>query len=161
MGVNTTVRLGYTVSLPDFGEQGYLPPGEHLATWQDLQDRFGESPHRRRLLRSLATVVDALRQRGVSNIWIDGSFVTDESRPRDIDVIYEAPPEANPGKWGLYAPANRHRLKKLERIDLLKYPSPQQRPLSPGTFITILEFMKKDRSGVEKGIVRLDLEDDE
>jgi len=33
---------------------GNLPPGEHLAEWVDVVERFGTTPWRRRLLEGLA-----------------------------------------------------------------------------------------------------------
>ena len=40
--------------MPPFDpESGRLPEGEHVASWEELVDRFGWTPRRRRLLDGL------------------------------------------------------------------------------------------------------------
>lgn len=67
---------------------GYLPAGDHRGTWDELVERFGGTYGRRQILQGLRFVLDQLRSRGVTLVWIDGSFTTDKPRPRDVDVIY-------------------------------------------------------------------------
>src|SRR5438309_699634 len=39
--------------IPRFDRAGRLPPGIHLATWQEVVNRFGRTRHRQRLLQGL------------------------------------------------------------------------------------------------------------
>src|SRR5262245_42875295 len=77
--------------IPDFDETGLLPPGVHDSTLEELAERFGswESGQQRcRLRESLETYLSEVRTTGlVLAIILDGSFVTSESDPNDVDLI--------------------------------------------------------------------------
>lgn len=68
---------------------GYLPPGEHVADWAAIAERFGTTPWRRRLLEGLALALHDLRAAGCRRVYIDGSFVTTKERPGDFDACWE------------------------------------------------------------------------
>jgi hypothetical protein len=139
--------------IPEFDPStGYLPAGEHLATWAEVEARFGTTPKRRQLMGGLSFVVRRLRERGVTTIWVDGSFVTAKERPRDVDVIYEAPAGADTSTWGNLSFNRKAELKQLQNVDLWPFPSPQ---VVSGSTCTILEFFVTDNGRKEKGIVRL------
>ena len=77
--------------IPDFdASTGNLPPGEHPATWQEMLDRYGYTPWRRRLLQGLLDALRRLRVAGCTRAYIDGSFVTAKERPSDFDACWEA-----------------------------------------------------------------------
>lgn len=128
-------------------EDGYLPTGEHDCTLEEVERVFGESNHRRRsLFLQLEMVVQKLRDRGVSEIWVDGSFTTGKLSPRDVDMAYQPSTTSDPRTWtDELNPANRGLLKKNRRIDML-----------PSRYV--LDTFKTDRSGVEKGILHLNEE---
>ncbi|MBK6510280.1 MAG: hypothetical protein IPG06_13070 [Haliea sp.] len=69
---------------------GYLPPGEHQATWAEVVARFGGSPKRDWLLTGLQRGITELHRAGCLSIYIDGSFVTDKPEPGDFDVAWDA-----------------------------------------------------------------------
>jgi hypothetical protein len=72
--------------IPDFNEHGYLPPGIHPATLDEIEQRFGLEPEVRRVeMQSLRWLVDLARRAGVQRLLINGSFVTDEWEPNDVD----------------------------------------------------------------------------
>lgn len=77
--------------IPQLTSEGFLPPGIHDATLQELEDRFGRfqgSDKRPELFRSLAAFVREVRTWGnAEEILVDGSFVSAETRPSDIDLI--------------------------------------------------------------------------
>lgn len=135
---------------------GYLPAGDHQATWTELVERFGGTYGRRQILQGLRFVLDQLHSRGVMSVWIDGSFVTDKPRPRDVDVIYAPPAGADVTTWAVLAPQRRQELKRLQRVDLWSHPSPQ--PTDPfGTTMTLHDMWATDRSGRPKGMVVMNL----
>jgi hypothetical protein len=77
------------VVLPELTDAGELPPGVHLAGWQEFQSRFGGSSPRRvwlagrlRALLELAATDEKLRR-----VFIWGSFVTAKPSPRDLDIL--------------------------------------------------------------------------
>ncbi len=74
--------------IPDFNEHGYLPPGIHPATGDEIAARFGSDPELRRVqMESLCWMVELARQAGVLRIVINGSFVTDKWEPNDVDCV--------------------------------------------------------------------------
>ena len=75
--------------LPELTADGELPPGVHVADWQEFQSLFcGSSPRRAwlsgrfRTLLELAAIGGELRR-----VFVWGSFVTSKPAPRDIDIL--------------------------------------------------------------------------
>ena len=74
--------------IPEFNDNGYLPPGIHPATLDEIATRFGvESELRRVQMQSLRWMVDLAWQAGVLRIVLNGSFVTDKYDPNDVDCV--------------------------------------------------------------------------
>jgi hypothetical protein len=75
--------------LPSLNSAGDLPPGIHLAGWDEIESRFGKGAPRRsgafaklRHLHELAARTGALRR-----FLIFGSFVSSTAEPRDVDIV--------------------------------------------------------------------------
>ena len=86
--------------LPQFNSDGVLPPGDYPITLTDLRVShlvLGQSnlsqtwdvEWRRAIVDNLATMVGQLRKVGVTEIFVDGSFVEDKDHPNDIDGYFE------------------------------------------------------------------------
>ena len=74
--------------IPPFGDNGYLPPGIHPATLEEIEIRFGrESELRRVQMESLRWLADLAKRAGVWRIVINGSFTTDMPDPNDVDCV--------------------------------------------------------------------------
>jgi hypothetical protein len=74
--------------IPDFDDNGYLPPGIHPATLAEIEARFGREPELRRVeMQSLHWLIDLARRAGVKRIVLNGSFVTDAYEPNDVDCV--------------------------------------------------------------------------
>jgi len=74
--------------IPAFNNDGYLPPGIHLATLQEVEERFGyPSEVRQAQVESRAWLLDLARRAGVERLVINGSFVTDVAEPNDVDCV--------------------------------------------------------------------------
>jgi hypothetical protein len=83
-----------------FDEHGLLPVGNHLLTLDQLAesilvkgvpgvtDPWDES-WRRQLVENLGVLVSDLWQVGLTEIYVDGSFVEDKAHPNDIDAYFE------------------------------------------------------------------------
>src|SRR4051812_27786012 len=88
----TLNELDGAAMIPVFDDNGYLPPGIHPATIDEVDARFGRDPEIRRVqLESLRWLLDAARQHGASRLVIDGSFVTDRPEPNDVDCVVLLP----------------------------------------------------------------------
>ena len=79
---------GKATMIPPFDEHGYLPPGIHPATLEEVGARFGcESEVRRVQMESLRWLVDLARRAGADRLVINGSFVTGVLEPNDVDRV--------------------------------------------------------------------------
>ncbi len=74
--------------IPSFEDNGYLPPGLHPATLDEIAERFGTEPELRRVqMESLRWLVDLAWRAGAMRIVINGSFATDAWEPNDVDCV--------------------------------------------------------------------------
>jgi hypothetical protein len=74
--------------IPEFQENGYLPPGIHIADVEELERRFGQQSEMRQIqMESVHWLLALARQAGVLRVVINGSFVTDVLEPNDVDCV--------------------------------------------------------------------------
>jgi hypothetical protein len=74
--------------IPPFEDNGYLPPGIHRATLDEIETRFAHKSELRQVqMESLRWLVDLAKRAGVARLVINGSFVTDVSEPNDVDCV--------------------------------------------------------------------------
>lgn len=74
--------------IPDFNEDGYLPPGLHRASLGEIDERFGRGTEiRRAQMQSLYWLVDLAKRAGIERLILNGSFVTDVYEPNDVDCV--------------------------------------------------------------------------
>lgn len=71
------------VVLPNLTDVGELPPGVHIADWEEFESRFGGfSPRRLWLLGRLRTLIELAATSGeLQRVFIWGSFVTGNRHP--------------------------------------------------------------------------------
>ncbi len=74
--------------IPPFNHDGYLSPGVHPATLDEIDARFGQLSELRRVqMESVRWMVELARRAGVQRIVLNGSFVTDIMEPEDVDCV--------------------------------------------------------------------------
>jgi hypothetical protein len=66
-----------------------LPPGIHVATFEDIEAIYATSKRRRDLFEGLITAALHLRIAGCTRIFLDGSYVTSKPRPGDYDACWD------------------------------------------------------------------------
>ena len=72
--------------IPRFNQYGLLPPGIYEASMEDVVQGLGFTPRRQELLSSgLRFVCGELSAVGVTDVVVDGSFVSWKPSPADID----------------------------------------------------------------------------
>ena len=84
--------------IPSFNEIGLLPPGDHPVTFTELRASVlvkgvgGDGPWdegwRLHLVEQCALMVNQLWQSGITEVFLDGSFVEDKAHPNDIDRYF-------------------------------------------------------------------------
>jgi hypothetical protein len=74
--------------VPPFDEHGNLPPGVHRCTFEEVALRLGTgSPERQVETKELLRFIECARSVGAKRPLINGSFVTDEVEPNDVDIV--------------------------------------------------------------------------
>ena len=87
------------MGLPPFDAYGLLPPGDYALTLSDLKQSMlvsgpspahepWDAPWRAHLVDNLGVLVQELWTVGLTEIFIDGSFVEDKAHPNDIDGYF-------------------------------------------------------------------------
>jgi hypothetical protein len=87
--------------LPSFNNDGVLPAGDYLLTLDELREchlvtgkgnpsNSWDSAWRRELVEGLTIMVEQLRAVGVTEIFVNGSFVQNKDHPGDIDGYFVA-----------------------------------------------------------------------
>lgn len=77
------------MAIPPFElETGYLPPGLHPATMEEIRQLLGFTRRRLELIGNLEWATTMLLEAGVRDIRIDGSFATEKPEPGDIDGFW-------------------------------------------------------------------------
>ena len=77
------------MSLPKTQSNGFVTPGIHRATLNDINGAFGKhTPRREHLMSRLRELMDRVTSTGrVKQAFVFGSFVTSKPFPRDLDVM--------------------------------------------------------------------------
>lgn len=147
---------GFEKVIPEFDENGNLPPGIHFCEWEEFKERFGTNLTRQRMINGLELAMTQLKAAGCRTIYIDGSFVTSKLTPGDFDACWE------PGDVDYdYLRKNTPRL--LNHLDRSaqksKYKGEIFRSDQPvGDYgLASLEFFQRDRQLNQKGIIAIDL----
>lgn len=76
--------------IPEFNEDGKLPPGIIKTKMSEFKDRFviGKSPKRLELFKKYKEYARLLKSANIGTVqWIDGSYTTSKPEPGDIDLI--------------------------------------------------------------------------
>src|SRR5699024_3253411 len=87
--------------IPDFNDRGLLPPGDYEVTLGELRNSIlvhgpnrqnpgtWDSRWRLKLIDNCEILVNQLRQTGITEIFLNGSFVEEKDHPNDIDGYFE------------------------------------------------------------------------
>jgi hypothetical protein len=140
--------------LPDADSStGYLPPGVHDAPWSEVARRFSRNGHRNRLVEGLLAALRNLASAGCRSVLLDGSFVTQKDLPEDYDGAWDIqgvdPNRIDPVLLDF---SNGRAAMKSKYLGEL---FPATAAAAPG--VLYRDFFMKDRNGVPKGVVNIDL----
>jgi hypothetical protein len=132
---------------------GYLPPGVHHAPWSEVTPRFSTNGHRSRLLGGLLAALQNLAGAGCQSVLLDGSFVSQKELPEDYDGAWDTrgvdPYRLDPVLLDF---SNARAAMKSKYLGEL---FPATALAAPG--VLYRDFFMKDRNGVPKGVVHIDL----
>lgn len=141
--------------IPDLNANGHLPHGIHDATLDEIAEAFGHGSPRRALMEDLRRYVSALIRWPLAQaLLIDGSFVTDQTQPKDIDVIlvlrgdYDLSQPVSPYEYNL---RSTKMVRRGYRIDLFAV---RPNSLEYDRFVALFSEVR-GRPDLAKGIVRV------
>ena len=140
--------------VPDFTEDGLLPPGVHWATWEQIAERFGTNAWRKELLAGLREALENLRDAGCRTVYVNGSFVTTTDVPGDFDACWDEEgidPEALDPVFQMLDPGRpAQKAKYLGEL----FPATA---LADASGLSFLDFFQKTEGEKPKGIIAIDL----
>jgi len=145
------------MTIPEFDENGNLPPGVHWAEWSEFQERFGTTRKRQRMIEGLASAMEELKAAGGRTIYINGSFVTSELNPNDFDACWDRD-DVDLEYLMTNAPTLLN-LTDKRAAQKAKYKGelfPSDQPVDNYGTISI-DFFQRDRLQNKKGIIAIDL----
>ena len=142
--------------IPEFDENGNLPPGVHFCEWEEFNKKFGTNYKRERMIDGLELVMTQLKAAGCRTIYINGSFVTSEPEPNDFDACYDRETvdmdNLRVNAPRLFNHSDRNAQKAKYRGEVF----PSDQPV--GNYgDNSFEFFQTDRDQNKKGIIAIDL----
>ena len=112
--------------IPEFNQLGLLPEGIHDCTFQEAEARFGcfqESDRRVRLWARFREFFDQSKAIGlIHELLLDGSFVTSEPEPNDIDLVvvvseeHDFGADLTPGEYNILS---KQRVRRRFELDIV------------------------------------------
>jgi hypothetical protein len=143
--------------LPLLTDEGLLPPGIHMAEWDEIWAAFATSAKRQRLLSGFLRAIQSLKAAGCKMVYLDGSFVTAKENPGDFDGCWDM----NGVNPRLIDPVLlKFEAKRLaQKIKFGGELFPAAWIADNNTMLTFLEFFQIEKeTGTAKGIIAIDLE---
>jgi len=134
-------------------DSGRLPTGEHVASWDEVVERFGWTERRRRLLDGLAEAIELLAKAGCRQIWLNGSFVTAKDEPGDFDACWDTDHVDLDALDSVLLDLSNHRAAQKERFGGELFPN----VIESLSGLSFSEFFQNERDTTRKGIVVIHL----
>lgn len=142
--------------IPEFDENGNLPPGVHWCEWEEFKERFGTNSTRRRMIDGLELALAQLKAANCRTIYINGSFVTSKPKPGDFDACWE-PEDVDYDYLRKNAPKLVNNLDRSAQKSQYKGEIFRSDQLVGDYGLTSLDFFLRDRELNPKGIIAIDL----
>lgn len=130
-------------------DSGRLPPGEHVASWDEVVERFGWTERRRRFLDGLADAIELLVEAGCRRIWLNGSFVTAKDHPADFDACWDTDGVDLDVLDPVLLDLTNHRSAQKSRFGGELFPN----VVEAQSGLSFSEFFQNERDTTRKGII--------
>lgn len=143
--------------IPDFNDSGLLPAGIHWAIMDEIQQRYGQNPHRKRLLGGLERALNALRAAGCPTLYLNGSFITTKEYPPDYDACWESKGVELAALDPVFLDFTNRRAAQKAKYFGEFFPA-HARADATSPFRTFLNFFQMDKeTGNKKGIIAINI----
>lgn len=142
--------------IPEFDENGNLPPGVYFCEWEEFNERFNTNLKRKKMIDGLQLAMTQLKTAGCRTIYINGSFVTIQQNPNDFDACYDCE-TVDMDNLRVNAPQLfNHYDRDAQKSKYKGEIFPSDQPV--GNYgDNSFEFFQKDRDKNKKGIIAIDL----
>ena len=130
-----------------------MPAGEHVASWDEVVERFGWTRRRRALLDGLADAVESLAAAGCRRVWLNGSFVTAKDEPGDFDACWDTDDVDLDLLDPVLLDLSNHRAAQKARFGGELFPN----VVEAQSGLSFAEFFQNERDTSRKGIVVIHL----
>jgi len=142
----------------------YLRPGVHKLSFDQIEELLGFTRWRLELIENLKDIAEILVSAGVRELYIDGSFCSDEPVPGDIDGFWVLDDQVRAGelpslimdrkaKFNPKSIKVKSDLWHAYKIELFAHPEDEAAPGEPFPV-----FFAKDRNGEPKGYIQVILD---
>ena len=141
--------------IPDFQSHGELPAGIYETTLEEIRQRLGYNAWRLKLIDGLEAVLANLRSAGVRRVYLDGSFVTSNRYPGDIDGCWDVDRQVDVGSLDpvfLDFSSGRQAMKEKYGVDFFI-----SQTIEGNSGVPFVEFFQRNRNRESKGILMLNL----
>jgi hypothetical protein len=148
------------MSIPALSQDGFLPEGVHECTLGELREQFGQFQRTDRRCQLFARLETFLKEVAstdfVKAVIVDGSFVTAEDSPNDIDLIlvllpkHDLTAELRPFEYNV---VSKRRVQRQYGFDIVVMPH------GSAKLDEFIEFFSRVRyrRDVRKGLLRISL----
>lgn len=146
--------------IPDFDDNGNLPPGVYVVSIDEIERSFTWTTIRRQLFGGLKRALANLAVAGVKRVWIGGSFVTADPHPDDVDGCWEPNESMDVNELDnvfLDTRPPRQSMKNKYGVDFLNACAVLADPDAQGQ--TVQDYFQEDRNGNPKGILIVEIGD--
>ena len=126
---------------------------EHVASWDEVVERFGWTERRRRLLDGLAEAIELLAEAGCRRVWLNGSFVTAKDEPGDFDACWDTDDVDLDALEPVLLDLSNHRAAQKALLRRGAFPERHRNPVGP----VIRRVLPDERDTSRKGIVVIHL----
>lgn len=140
--------------IPDFDNNGNLPPGIHTATIKEVAARFATNSHRGKLFNLLLEVLMILQRCNCPEVHLNGSYITTKEEPEDYDLCFESTGiEPTPELYDFLAQKEEARKKRYGGDIFVRMPEP------PYYYDHVTQWQTDGRNDdLAKGILRINLQ---
>jgi hypothetical protein len=148
------------MAIPLFNEDGWLPEGIHDCTLEEAAEQFGAFQRSDRRPELWARFIEFVREAKTSGlidtVLVDGSFVTAEPAPNDIDLVlvvsenHDFSVDLPPAQYNVLS---QRRVRRQFRFDILVVKNDSDNLEQAVAFFQQV----KQRPDAKKGLVRIRL----
>lgn len=137
----------------------FVSAGVHALSLKEFEKVFVFNPHRRKQFLGLIRALNNLKVAGCSTVFIDGSYVTQKPLPGDYDACWDITNIDATKLDPIFGDFDNDRASQKQKYEGEFFPASWGADTQGTKYLDFFQIEK--HSGAKKGIIMLDLSDDE